>query len=134
MRQFEFFGDESQITLQRRYYRLWQYLKVHPRLAFTGRSIGLDDPQLSEVAELAGLVKEMGFLSLTFTRAAIVDQISADLEEEGLTVGRWSHWLSNDQPCRHVARSWRKSISLLITALSESRNGLQASGCAPFKN
>ena len=61
MEGFEFFGDEAQINLQRRYYRLWQYLKVHPRLAFAGRAIGLDEPGLDEVENIAGLTKELGF-------------------------------------------------------------------------
>ena len=62
MEQFEFFGNESQINLQQRYYRLWQYLKAHPRLSFVGRAIGIDDPALDEVENLAGLTMELGFL------------------------------------------------------------------------
>jgi hypothetical protein len=36
MEQLGFFGNEAQINLQKRYYRLWQYLKAHPRLSFVG--------------------------------------------------------------------------------------------------
>lgn len=95
--EFEFFGDESQIKLQRRYYRLWQYLKAHPRLAFAGRAIGLDDPALDEARDIAGLVMELGFLSLAFTKATVVDELRAALEKHGLSAGIWQHLISNEK-------------------------------------
>jgi len=97
MEQFEFFGDEFQINLQQRYYRLWQYLKVHPRLSFVGRAIGIDDPALDEVENIAGLTMELGFLALAFTKAAILDELRSALEEHGLEVGVWQHLVSNER-------------------------------------
>ena len=97
MDQLEFFGSESQVNLQQRYYRLWQYLKVHPRLSFGGRAICIDDPELDEVENLAGLTKELGFLPLAFTRAAIVDELRSALEGHGLKVGLWQHLVSNEE-------------------------------------
>lgn len=94
--QFEFFGDEEQIRLQQRYYRLWQYLKVHQRLSFVGRAIGLDAPGLDDVEPLAGLAKELGFLSLAFTTPADVDALCEALEARDLETGRWQHLLSDE--------------------------------------
>ena len=75
MEQLEFFGNETQLNLQQRYYRLWPYLKAHPRLSFVGRAIGIDDPRLDEVENIIGLTRELGFLSLAFTRPTIVHEI-----------------------------------------------------------
>ncbi|UCG23945.1 MAG: GNAT family N-acetyltransferase [Chloroflexota bacterium] len=110
MEQFEFFGNDSQVKLQQRYYRLWQYLKAHPRLSFVGRAIGLDDPALDEVGSIAGLTMELGFLALAFTKATIVDELSSALEEHGLEVGIWQHLLSNEKTesrCESVMASRR---------------------------
>ena len=97
MEQLEFFGNETQLNLQQRYYRLWPYLKAHPRLSFVGRAIGIDDPRLDEVEDLVGLTRELGFLPMAFTRAAIVDELRSALEEHGLEVGIWQHLVSNKQ-------------------------------------
>ena len=108
MEQFEFFGSESQVNLQQRLYRLWQYLKAHPRLSFAGRGIAIDDPALDEVEKLAGLTMELGFLAMAFTRAAIVDELRSALEEYGLKVGIWQHLVSNEKTesrCRSVVTS-----------------------------
>jgi predicted acetyltransferase len=108
MEQFEFFGDESQINLQQRCYRLWQYLKAHPRLSFGGRAIGIDDPALDEVENLVGLTMELGFLAMAFTKAAIADELLSALEEHGLKVGFWQHLVSNEKTasrCRSVVAS-----------------------------
>ena len=109
IKQFEFFGNESQINLQQRYYRLWQYLKAHPRLSFVGRAIGIDDPALNEVGDLAGLTMELGFLAMAFTKAAIADELRSALEEHGLNVGLWQHLVSNEETewrCHSVVASF----------------------------
>ena len=108
MDQFEFFGSESQVNLQQRLYRLWQYLRAHPRLSFAGRGIAIEDPALDEVEKLAGLTMELGFLAMAFTRAAIVDELRSALEEHGLMVGLWQHLVSNEKTesrCRSVVTS-----------------------------
>ena len=108
MDQFEFFGNEYQVKLQQRYYRLWPYLKAHPRLSFAGRAIGLDEPRLDEEEDIAGLAKELGFLALAFTRAEIIDDLRSALEARGLKVGIWQHLVSSDQAkasCHAVATS-----------------------------
>jgi RimJ/RimL family protein N-acetyltransferase len=97
MDKYEFFGNESQVNLQKRNYRLWPYLKAHPRLSFVGRAIGIDDPALDEVENLVGLTMELGFLSMAFTRATIVDELRSALEEHGLEVGIWQHHVSNEK-------------------------------------
>lgn len=109
MEQFEFFGNESQINLQQRYYRLWQYLKAHPRLSFVGRAIGVDDPALNEVGDLAGLTMELGLLTMAFTKATIADELRSVLEEYGLKVGFWQHLMSNEKTesrCNSVVASF----------------------------
>ncbi|HSG18144.1 MAG TPA: GNAT family N-acetyltransferase [Anaerolineae bacterium] len=97
MEQLGFFGNEAQINLQKRYYRLWQYLKAHPRLSFVGRAIGIDNPTLEEVRDIVGLTMEMGFLALAFTEATIVDELRSALEEHGLKVGIWQHFVSSEK-------------------------------------
>ena len=97
MEQLEFFGNETQLTLQQRYYRLWPYLKAHPRLSFVGRTIGLDDPRLDEVENISGLTMELGFLALAFTRPTIVDELRSALEADRLNIGIWQHLMSNER-------------------------------------
>lgn len=108
MDKFEFFGSESQVIVQKRYYRLWPYLKAHPRLSFVGRAIGIDDPTLDEIEDLAGLAIELGFLAMAFTRATVADELRFALEERGLKVGIWQHLVSNEMTessCRQAAAS-----------------------------
>ncbi len=108
MDRFEFFGNESQVKLQQRCYRLWPYLKAHPRMSFVGRAIGIDDPGLDEVENLVGLTMELGFLSLAFTRATIVDELRSALEAHGLKVGIWQHLVSTEKTklsCHSVVAS-----------------------------
>lgn len=93
----ELYGSESQVRRQLLYYHLWPFLKAHPRLAFTGRAMGLDDPALDEANDIAGLTKELGFLALAFTKADIADELASALGAQGLTVGFWQHLLSNEQ-------------------------------------
>ena len=97
MKQLEFFGNQIQQILQQRYYRLWPYLKVHPRLSFVGRAIGIDDPRLDEVEDIIGLTMDLGFLSLVFIRPTIVDELISSLEGNGLKVGIWQHLVSNEE-------------------------------------
>lgn len=108
MHMFEFFGNESQVNLQKRYYRLWPYLKAHPRLSFVGRAIGIDDPALDEVESLVGLTMELGFLSMAFTKATIFDELRSAFEEHGLEVGIWHHFVSTsktESSCQSVVAS-----------------------------
>lgn len=93
---FEFYGDEVQSKLQKRYYRLWRYLEANPRMSFAGRAIGLDDPALEDIPSLAGLAKELGFLALAFTRQEVVNALEAAPEAEGLRVGLWQHLVSGE--------------------------------------
>lgn len=110
MDQFEFFGNEYQVKLQQRYYRLWPYLKAHLRLSFAGRAIGLDEPKLDEEEDIAGLAKELGFLALAFTRADIMDALRSALEAHGLKVGIWQHLVSSDKT--------KASCHAVVTSLS----------------
>lgn len=117
----EFFGDDAQVNRQHRYYRLWTYLKAHPRLSFVGRGIGLDDPGLDEVEDLVGLTMELGFLSLAFTRANIVDELRSALEAHGLKVGFWQHLVSNEKTqlsCRSVVTALQPPPGYQIKRIS----------------
>jgi len=108
MEQLEFFGNETQRNLQQRYYRLWPYLKAHPHLSFVGRAIGIDDPGLEEVENISGLAMELGFVSLLFTRADIVDELRSALEAQGLKVGTWQHLVSSEKTessCKSILAS-----------------------------
>lgn len=107
--------------LQRRYYRLWPYLKAHPRLSFVGRAIGIDDPTLDEIEDLAGLAMELGFLAMAFTRATIADELRSALEERGLKVGIWQHLVSNEMTestCRLAAASPLPSSEYRVARIS----------------
>lgn len=108
MEKLECFGNERAVNLQQRYYRLWQFLKAHPRLSFVGRAIGIDDPTLDEVESIVGLTMELGFLAIAFTRATIVDDLRSALEEHGLKVGIWQHLVSDEKTesiCQSVVTS-----------------------------
>lgn len=110
MEELEFFGNKTQINLQQRYYRLWPYLKSHPRLSFVGRAVGIDDPGLAEVQDITGLAMELGFLSLAFTGADILDDLRSALEAGGLKVGTWQQLVSDEKTklsCHSVAASNR---------------------------
>jgi predicted acetyltransferase len=51
---------------------------------------------------------ELGFLSMAFTRATIVDELRSALEEHGLEVGIWQHLVSNEKTessCHSVVAS-----------------------------
>ncbi len=144
MEQFEFFGNETQLNLQQRYYRLWPYLKAHPRLSFVGRAIGIDDPRLDEVENLVGLTMELGFLSLAFTRPTIVDELRSALEAHGLKVGIWQHLVSNEKTklsCHSVVASLhlppnykieRVSVETHPHQLHKFQKLMQSCGVAPL--
>lgn len=130
--QLELFGSDSQIKLQQRYYRLWPYLKAHPRISFVGRALGVDDPSLDEVDQLAGLVMELGFLSLAFTRPAVAQELAAELQAHGLEVGFWQHLLSNEQTAsnsRAVAASRHLPPGYKIARIDAATPPEQIVGC-----
>jgi len=144
MEQLEFYGDASQILLQQRYYRLWPYLMVNPRLSFVGRAIGIDEPELDEVTSIAGLARELGVLSLAFTSPAILDLLCQALEEQGLKVGRWQHLQSNqgtEEKCRSMMAARQLPPGYRIDRITPATPGeillsfqelMQGCGIAPF--
>ena len=97
MDRFEFFGNQAQVNLQKRCYRVWSGLKANPRFSFVGRAIGLDDPGLDDVEVIVNVAMELGFLSLAFTRATIVDDLCSALETHGFELGIWQHLISTKQ-------------------------------------
>jgi RimJ/RimL family protein N-acetyltransferase len=97
MDHFEFYGNQAQVNLQQRCYRLWSELKANPRFSFVGRAIGLDDPGLEDVEGIIDLTTELGFLSLAFTKSTIVDELCSALETHGLKTGIWQHLLSTQK-------------------------------------
>lgn len=104
----EFFGNETQRKIQERNYRLWPYLKSHPRLSFVGRAIGIDAPRLDEVEQIVGLTMELGFLALGFVKPNVVGKLRSALENHGLIVEMWQHLTSNKQTklsCQSVVAS-----------------------------
>lgn len=102
---FEFHGDEDQVRLQQRYFRLWRYLMANPRLSFVGRAIGFDTPEMEDIPAMAGLAKELGILPVAFTRQEIVDALETAPEAEGLQIGLWQHLISGEEyeaQCRSI--------------------------------
>lgn len=123
MEKLEFFGNDTQVNLQKRYYRLWPFLKSHPRLSFVGRAIGIDDPHLDEVETLVGLTMELGILSMAFTQATILEELRSVLEENGLEVGLWHHLVLNgnmEPSCRSVVKSIHLPAGYQINRISAS--------------
>lgn len=128
MEQLEFFGNENQRNLQKKYYRLWPYLKADTRLSFVGRAIGIDDPKLEEVEKIIGLTKELGFLSLAFTRPSILDGLCSAFEAKGLKVGIWQHWVSNEKTkpsCHSIEASLQIPPNYTIERVSPEIQPLQ---------
>jgi RimJ/RimL family protein N-acetyltransferase len=142
--ELEFYGDESQIRLQQRCYRLWPFLKAHPRLSFVGRAIGIDDPALDEVENLIGLTMELGFLANGFIPATTVDEFCSAFEEHGLKTGIWPLLVSNEETessCRSVVaslnlppgyRTERISATTLPQQLRRFQELMQSCGVAPL--
>ena len=119
----ELFGNDSQVNLQNRYYRLWPFLKAHPRLSFVGRAIGIDAPALNEVESLVGLTMELGILSMAFTKATIVKELCSAFEENGLEVGFWHHLVSTSKTetsCQSVVASIHLPTGYQIKRISTS--------------
>lgn len=128
----ELYGTESQTKRQLKYFRLWPYLKAHPRLSFVGRAIAIDEPALDEAQHIAGLAKELGFLPLAFTQAAIADELASILEAQGLEVGFWQQLVSNEQTketCRAIVTSQSLPPGCKIERISATTRRQRLRGC-----
>lgn len=142
--QYEFFGNEAQIKLQRISLRLWPFLKNHPRLSFAGRSVGVDDPKIDEVENLVGLTETLGFLAIMFIGGDVVDELRSGLEQNGLDVGTWQQLMSNSETesmCRSVLASHQLPSGYQVERISAStpreklknfQNLMHSNGVAPL--
>jgi len=72
MNDLELFGDDFQISLQKKCLQAWPTLQKNPKINFTGRNFGWDNPTLEDVAAIAELANTFGVVSTFFTIRAIL--------------------------------------------------------------
>jgi len=85
----EFFGNEFQISLQEKCLDAWPALKENPKINFSGRNFGWDNPALDDIDAIADLVNTFGVISIFSISQAILQSFIENLNSRQLDVEIW---------------------------------------------
>jgi predicted acetyltransferase len=139
----EFFGNEFQVSLQKKCLEAWPALQQNSKINFSGRNFGWDNPTLADVEAIAELANQFGFIATFFTAKDKLQPLVDSFTSRQLAVEVWQHFKSIDSAgklCDFILENTNlKEYRLELidqatpaTEVNEFQAVMQACGMAPL--